>query len=599
MPELPDSTYDVVLDVHPSVAHVSTWISALGASIAFNDIDGDGLSNDMCFIESRSGEVIIAPIPGTTARYAPFAVTAAPLPFNHNIMVAIGCLVGDYNEDGWADLLVFYFGRAPVLFLQRHQQTLNDASFLRQELVAEPQDWYTATATQADLDGDGHIDLIFGNFFQDDTSMLDAKGSGRVEMQRSLARAQNGGYNYIFRWSGLDGEGETQRVRFEEVSGGLPESLTTAWTLAVGAADLDGDMRPELYFANDFAPDWLFHNQSQPGQIQLSLVQGTPDWRTPISKVLGHDSFKGMGVDFGDLNGDGYLDIFVSNNTAERSLEESHFVFVSTGQPTQFQAGVAPYTDQSEALGMSRSGWGWETRFGDFDNDGTLEGLQATGMVKGEINRWPEFQEWGMGNDQLIADPRFWPRLEPGDDLSGHEHNPFYVQAADGRFYDIAADLGIADPFVTRGIATADVDGDGDLDFAYANQWEPSFFFRNDSPQSGRFLGLHLLLPVDELPTNGLIDVQTRHPTSNFRGRPAIGAAATVHLPDGRQLVAQVDGGNGHAGSRSPDLHFGLGALADDAVLTVDMTWRDTNGRVHQESIRVTPGWHTVWLKGE
>ena len=132
MPELPDSEYDVVLDVHPSVEHVSTWISALGASVAFNDIDGDGLSNDTCFIESRSGQVMVAPIPGTTARYDAFPVNATPLPFDET-MVAIGCLVGDFNEDGRSDLFVFYFGRAPILFLQQQAISLNEASFLPQE----------------------------------------------------------------------------------------------------------------------------------------------------------------------------------------------------------------------------------------------------------------------------------------------------------------------------------------------------------------------------------------------------------------------------------------------------------------------------------
>ena len=417
-------------------------------------------------------------------------------------------------------------------------------------------------------------------------------------MQHSLSRANNGGHNYIFRWDGLNADGETQTVNFEEVSGDLPESLQTAWTLAIATADLDGDLLPEVYFANDFAPDWLFHNQSQPGEIKLSLVRGTPNWRTPISKVLGYDSFKGMGVDFGDINGDGELDMFVSNNTAERSLVESHFVFINSGNTEDLQAGVAPFTDESETLGMSRSGWGWETRFGDFDNDGVLEGLQATGMVKGDVNRWPDYQEWGMGNDLLIANPDFWPQLVPGDDLSGNDINPFYVQAEDGRFYDIAADLGIDDPFVTRGIATADVDGDGDLDFAYANQWEPSYFFRNDAPQAGNYLGLHLLLPTTDQPSDSVITLENGHSADAVNGRPAIGASVTIHLPDGRKMVAQVDGGNGHAGSRSPDIHFGLGELSDDTEIKIDIAWRDSNGQVQRESLTITPGWHTVWLNG-
>jgi hypothetical protein len=302
-----------------------------------------------------------------------------------------------------------------------------------------------------------------------------------------------------------------------------------------------------------------------------------------------------MGVDFGDLNADGLLDIYVSNIAGEYSLEESHFVFLSTGELERMARGVAPYVDHSEQLGLSRSGWAWDSRLADFNNDGVLEAMQATGFVKGEINRWPELHELAMGNDELLRFPGAWPNFGPGADLSGHQHNPFFVRAKNGRYYDLAEDLGLNAPQVSRGIATADVDGDGDLDFAVANQWEPSNFYRNECPGCGAYLGLHLRLPAQ---TGDLFatTVQSGHPDADTASRPAIGAAATVHLPDGRRLVAQVDGGNGHAGARSPDLHFGLGDLAASVTLAVDVQWRAANGQVHQEMLQLAPGWHTVLL---
>ena len=109
-------------------------------------------------------------------------------------------------------------------------------------------------------------------------------------------------------------------------------------------------------------------------------------------------------------------------------------------------------------------GWGWETKFGDFDNDGELEALQATGFRKGKVNRWPELHELALSNDAMVPLPGSWFQLQEGDDLSGHQHNPFFVRSASGRYYDLAKELGLDAPFVTRGIATADVDGDGDLD---------------------------------------------------------------------------------------------------------------------------------------
>ncbi|NEQ87996.1 MAG: CRTAC1 family protein, partial [Moorea sp. SIO2I5] len=377
--------------------------------------------------------------------------------------------------------------------------------------------------------------------------------------------------------------GALPRVKFQDITGVMDQNVAHAWTLAVGTADLDGDLQPEIYFANDFGPDRLLHNRSRPGHLEFALLEGQKGLTTPNSKVLGKDSFKGMGVDFGDVNGDGLLDIYISNIADDYALEESHFLFTSTGKLEDINQGIAPYVDHSEPLGVSRSSWGWETKFGDFDNDGELEALQATGFAKGTIDRWPELHELAMGNDELLSHANIWPRFQSGDDLSGQAHNPFFVRAKDGRYYDLAKNLGLATPQVTREIATADVDGDGDLDFAIANQWESSYFYRNDSNgTAGAALNLKLLLPVRSNPKS--------------LGRPAIGAAAIVQLPNGRSLVGQVDGGNGHSGARSSELHFGLGHVQATGSLPVELHWRGSNGQAQQATVNLSPGSHTLIL---
>ena len=189
--------------------------------------------------------------------------------------------------------------------------------------------------------------------------------------------------------------------------------------------------------------------------------------------------------------------------------------------------GIAPYWDASEPLGLSRGGWAWDARLVDFDNDGNLEAIQAAGYMKGEVNRWPELHELALGNDQLVRYPFLHPGLGPGTEVAGHEHNPFFVRASDGRYHDVAPYLeNMSDPLLSRGIAVGDVDVDGRMDLVIANQWEPSFYFHNEAPQPGSFLGLYLRLAVgherDEL------QVSPGPPTAERATMPAYGAQATV-----------------------------------------------------------------------
>lgn len=592
LPELPGERH-TVRAVHPSLQHLAGWISSVGAAVALADLDGDGLANDVCYVDTRLDQVVVAPVPDSGERFAAFALNPAPQPYDAATMAPMGCLPGDFNEDGRNDLLVYYWGRTPLLFLQREAAGAPaEASYLPREVVSYSQRWYTNAATRADFDGDGHVDLVLGNYFQDDCHLLDATDGGTERMQHSMSRARNAGRNRLLMWQSAS-SGDQPEVAFTETSGVLQDAAEYGWTLALGAADLDGDLLPELYVANDFGPDRLLHNRSQPGQPRFVEAVGQRGFATPRSKVLGRDSFKGMGVDFADVNGDGYLDIYVSNIAQEYALEENHFLWVSTGKPEQLAQGIAPYTDRSEELGVARTSWSWDSRLADFDNDGQVEAVQATGFVAGRTNRWPELHELAMGNDDLLRFPTSWPAFGPDEDLSGHRHNPFFVRSASGRFYDLAAELGLDREQVSRGIATADVDGDGDLDFAVANQWDSSRFYRNGCPHPGAFLGLNLQLPLAASPVTR---VQPGMPAGDTPGRPAIGAEATVFLPDGRRLVAQVDGGNGHSGVRSPQLHFGLGALEPGTRLRTEIAWRDAQGKPHRQSLYFTPGWHTVQL---
>ncbi len=116
LPEVVGKPYHQLRQVNPSLEHISGWISAVGAAVALNDLDGDGLDNDLCYVEPRNDQVIVAPVPGTGDRYTPFTLFPANLPYDAVTTAPMGCLPGDMNEDGVMDLLVYYWGRTPVAF---------------------------------------------------------------------------------------------------------------------------------------------------------------------------------------------------------------------------------------------------------------------------------------------------------------------------------------------------------------------------------------------------------------------------------------------------------------------------------------------------
>jgi hypothetical protein len=427
--------------------------------------------------------------------------------------------------------------------------------------------------------------------------MLDENAQGAETLHDSLARSGNGGGLRFFRFVSAT-VGRSPMVRFDLEPDALADELTRCWTYAIGPADLDGDLLPEVYISNDFGPDLLLHNRSRPGRIQFASLRGERKFDTPASCVINGDSFKGMGVDFGDINSDGLLDIYVSNLTSEWALTESHFVWLNSGQTELMKEGIAPFRQASEELGLSRSGWSWDCRLADMNNDGVLEALQANGFIQGQVNKWPELQNLGTSNSQLLNNPKFWPSLEPGDDVSGQDSFGFFARASDGRYYDVAPEMTLADgqsmseAMVTRGISLADVDGDGRLDFAVANQWQPSYFYHNESPEAGNFIGLHLLVPL-ETGAATLVQSGIGHSVEEIPGRPAIGALVAVELPDGRRRVAQVDGGSGYAGKRSPDVHLGLGTITEAPV---EIRWRDPDGHPQVETLQLKSGWHTIRL---
>jgi hypothetical protein len=607
LPPAPIPRGGVVHGVNKTATHLQFYLYQVGASAALGDLDGDGLPNDLCLTDIRAKTVTVMPVPGTGDRYPPFVLDAGNLvdPVTEHPSV---CRIADMNEDGLADVFVAYWGRPPLLFLRRAPRDLEPgaplsmASFAVVELVPNggSQRWWTSTATFADIDGDGHPDIVIGNYYPDGAELTDAKSERPFEMNANFSRARNGGKNRIFLY--VRGEsGPEPTVLYRDAGDVFPGDGAYAWTLAVGAADLDRDGLSDLYIANDFGPDQLLWNHSRPGKVELQELHGEKGFFRPQSMVIGYDSFKGMGIDFGDVNNDGIFDMYVSNIASPFALQESHFLWTSTGQMDLMKRGIAPWVDRGDEVGIAHSSWAWDCKFEDFDNDGVLELVQATGLAKGKVNRWPDLAQVGVGNDVFVRHQAVWPQFLVGSDVDGSRPKPFWVLGSGGRYVDLSTTLFPGLLSNTRGIAIADVNGNGNPDMVFANLWEDSVYIENRQTTGNAFLGLHLLLPVAGADAAVKPPAATRvhdgHPTWR-EGTPAIGAFVEAEISGGRRLIRQVDGGNGHSGQRSPEVLFGLGKTSGTKI-PVRITWRDAHGALHHDVLSLAPGYHTVLLAAQ
>ena len=346
-----------------------------------------------------------------------------------------GVCAGDADGDGRIDLYVTNWG-ANVLFRNKGDGTFEDVA--AQAGVAAG-GWSTG-CTFFDADADGDLDLYVARYVK--TTWDDVVGAQRTLTWRNGPKIMVGP-------QGLPGEPDlffenlgNGRFRDATAAAGLTDAAA-AYGFGVVATDYDGDGRVDLFVANDSNPNFLYRNTTPPGGAprfeSVGLIAGVA--------VNGEARAQaGMGVDAGDYDGDGRVDLALTafahdRNTIYRNVGGGSFEDASA------TAGLATST-------FTRMGWG--TAFLDADLDGRLDLVVANGHIFPDVDRFPALGETYAQASQLL--------LNQG-----------------GTFRDVSAGTGrgLQTPRVSRGLAVGDLDDDGDPDVVLSNMDAPPALLEN------------------------------------------------------------------------------------------------------------------------
>ncbi len=518
--------------------NIMAWVSSVGAAAAAGDYDNDGWL-DLYVTDSRKGYPNFLYHNNADGTFTDVAGPAGVAELNGEFGTSMDCVWGDYDNDGWIDLYLVRWG-TDVLFRNNGDGTFSDVTarcFRRRDGSSGTQ-WANGNAAiWFDYNLDGRLDLYVGNYFQE-IDLWHLKDT-RI-MHNDFETARNGGVNFLYR--------QNEDGTFTEVAVELGVD-DPGWTLAVGAADVNNDGFTDLYCADDFGPDQLFLNDRSPG---------SPAFVNVSEAALGFDSKKGMNVDFGDFNNDGWLDIYVTNITTAEYLQEGNMLWYNNGPDAE---GMVSFIDISLETGTYDGGWGWGAKFLDFDNDGDLDIAALNGFITaGEGNYWYDLASWSvLGQDP--AEALNWPTIG-NRSFSGHERIRFWRNDGIDSFTEHAEQLGLHSRWDGRGLVCFDYDNDGDLDLFIANQDQPPHLYRNDPVGGNHWLMVALQGSPPPLK-------RWATPATN---RDAVGARVTVVTARGRQ-IRERDGGNGYCGQSDPRLHFGLGP--EERVKLLEVRWPD------------------------
>jgi enediyne biosynthesis protein E4 len=420
------------------------------------------------------------------------------------------CCVGDFDNDGYDDLFVTYYGQN-ALFHNNGDGTFADVT-AKSGLLQARSRWNSGCAF-LDYDRDGHLDLFVANYIDFDLKTAPLPESGPCTYKGILVACGPpglpGGKNILYH---NNGNGTFSDV--SEKSGMW--NTTGQYGLGVCVADLDNDGWPDIYVSNDSNAATLYQNQKDGTFVDVGIEAGaalSPDGKPQA----------GMGVSIGDYNHDGNLDIVKSN-------------FAGDTASLYKNLGNGAFNDETyqSGLGLNTRYLMWGVGFFDMDNDGWLDILIANGHVYPEVN--------ASKTEAQYAEPKY-----------------LYRNLRDGRFEDVTekAGPGITAPVPARSCSFGDYDNDGDLDVVVNCM--------NSVPQ---------LLRCDSEIRRNWIKIKTVGVKSNRTGIGARVRVVARPAPSSAVPMVQVDevhSGSGYYSQNDLRLHFGLDQAT--VVDVVEVRW--------------------------
>jgi hypothetical protein len=442
----------------PKIANVEPHVAALGAGVSVGDFDGDGWP-DLYFTNSGFGRPNALYRNKGDGTFEDVAAAAGVADLNEpGVGVSMGSVWGDFDNDGREDLLVYRYGYVTLL------RNVDGHRFVDVTEKAGLHQWVNSNgAIWLDYDRDGFLDLYVTGYFRSDIDLWHLT-STRI-MHNSFEFADNGGKNLLFH---NKGDGTFEDVTDRMGVGGK------RWTLAAASADFNDDGWPDLYVANDYGPEELYLNQ----QGQRFVLSGAG---------LESESKSGMSVALGDVFNRGEIDAFVTN------ISERGYLFQNNNLRLNLMRGPGRFRNVADAVVSDAGwAWGSQFGDLNNDGFQDLFVANGMISANRDRTYWYAMSKIAGANRMLFEDAKTWPSFGDAS-LSGYERSKIFLNRGGNGWADVAGVVGANDVYDGRAVALADLWNSGALDVVVANQNQPATLYRNQVVSSNHWIAFRLV----------------------------------------------------------------------------------------------------------